>query len=109
VIRPLGEERVHFALNCMVRGCPRLPREPFGSGELDARLDAAAREFAGDPRHARVEDGKLRLSPILDWYEEDFLQVAPSLVAYLNRYRDEPLPQDLDVRFLKYDWTLNAQ
>jgi Protein of unknown function, DUF547 len=25
VIRPLGEERVHFALNCMVVSCPRLP------------------------------------------------------------------------------------
>ena len=26
LIRPLGEERIHFALNCMVVGCPRLPR-----------------------------------------------------------------------------------
>src|SRR5262245_34601667 len=25
VIRPLGEPRVHFALNCMARSCPRLP------------------------------------------------------------------------------------
>src|SRR6266540_3600770 len=24
VIRPLGDERMHFALNCMVVGCPRL-------------------------------------------------------------------------------------
>jgi hypothetical protein len=29
VIRPLGEERVHFALNCMVIGCPKLPRSAF--------------------------------------------------------------------------------
>src|SRR6516164_10676917 len=29
VIRPLGEERVHFALNCMVVSCPRLPRVAF--------------------------------------------------------------------------------
>src|SRR3989442_5978874 len=29
VIRPLGDERVHFALNCMSVSCPRLPREPF--------------------------------------------------------------------------------
>jgi hypothetical protein len=36
VIRPLGEPRVHFALNCMVRGCPRLPREPFEAARLEA-------------------------------------------------------------------------
>ena len=29
VIRPLGDERVHFALNCMVVSCPRLPRVAF--------------------------------------------------------------------------------
>ena len=29
IIRPLGDERVHFALNCMAVSCPRLPRTPF--------------------------------------------------------------------------------
>jgi hypothetical protein len=107
VIRPLGEPRVHFALNCMVRDCPRLPREPFAAGDLDLRLDAAAREFLSDPRRARVEDGEVLLSPILGWYEEDFLAVSPSLVEYVDRYRAEPLPSELPVRMLDYDWTLN--
>lgn len=35
VIRPLGEERVHFALNCMVVSCPRLPRTAFTADQLD--------------------------------------------------------------------------
>ena len=52
---------------------------------------------------------EVRVSAILDWYEEDFLAVAPSLVAYLNRYRDEPIPEDWDVAFLDYDWSLNAR
>jgi hypothetical protein len=39
VIRPLGEERVHFALNCMVVSCPRLPRVAFSAAELDGQLD----------------------------------------------------------------------
>ena len=34
VIRPLGEERVHFALNCMVVSCPRLPRAAFSAAAL---------------------------------------------------------------------------
>ncbi len=109
VIRPLGEERVHFALNCMVRSCPRLPRVPFGAAELDAQLDAAAREFLNDERHVLVKpaEGRVELSVILDWYEEDFLAVAPSLIAYVNRYRDEPIDAEFEVGFLPYDWTLN--
>lgn len=109
VIRPLGEPRIHFALNCMVRSCPRLPRVPFEAATLDAQLDAAAREFANDPRHVELDPDarEVRLSAILDWYEEDFLEVAPSLVAYLDRYRDEPIPADWDVTFLAYDWSLN--
>ncbi|WP_258897547.1 DUF547 domain-containing protein [Burkholderia glumae] len=45
VIRTMGDERVHFALNCMSAGCPRLPRQPFTGPELDRQLDGAARYF----------------------------------------------------------------
>jgi hypothetical protein len=37
VIRPLGEERVHFALNCMVVSCPRLPRRAFAASPARSR------------------------------------------------------------------------
>ena len=110
-IRTLGDPRVHFALNCMVRSCPRLPQEPFRAEELDAQLEAAAREFLGDPRHVRLDAAEetVWFSAILDWYEEDFLAEAPSLIDYVNRYRDEPIPAGWDHEFSEYDWSLNAQ
>ena len=109
VIRARGEARVHFALNCMVRSCPRLPRIPFRAEDLNEQLDAAAREFLNDPCHVELvpERRTVRFSAILDWYEEDFLIEEPSLVAYANRYREEKIPADWDVEFLPYDWTLN--
>ena len=109
VIRRRGEPRIHFALNCMVRSCPRLPAVPFVAETLDAQLEAAAREFFNDPKHVVLEpDAKtVRFSAILDWYEKDFLEVAPTLIAYATRYREEPNPEDWRGRFLKYDWTLN--
>ena len=114
VIRPLGEPRIHFALNCMVKGCPRLPPEAFDSfdaARFEEQLEAATREFFADPRHVelRPDERKVLFSAILDWYEKDFLAVAPSLVAYANRYRAEPIPEHWEVGFLDYDWTLNAQ
>jgi hypothetical protein len=111
VIRPLGEPRVHFALNCMSVGCPRLPRTPFTAGELEAELERAAREFFAEPRNVEVdhERGVVRLSEILDFYAEDFLAESPSLLAYVNRYRDPPIPEDQAIEFIPYDWTVNRQ
>jgi Protein of unknown function, DUF547 len=111
VIRPLGEPRIHFALNCMVRGCPRLPRQPFEPARLDAQLDREARRFLNEERNVRVDAAArtVHLSSILNWYESDFLAAQPTLIDYVNQYRDAPIPADYDVEFLPYDWTLNQQ
>lgn len=110
VIRPLGEPRVHFALNCMVRSCPRLPREPFRPDALEQQLDAAAREFFNDPRHVRVDhqENAVYVSRILKFYKEDFLAAAPTLINYINRYRAHAIPQGYKLKYLAYDWTLNS-
>ena len=111
VIRPLGDPRVHFALNCMARSCPRLPKEPFRAETVDPDLDRLAREFLNEPRNVTVDPAAklVRFSEILKFYTEDFLKVAPSLVAYANRYLDEKIPEDYRVEFIPYDWTLNKQ
>ena len=110
-VRPLGDPRVHFALNCMVRGCPRLPREPFEAERLEEQLDAAARLFFSEARHVELHPDRntVRFSKILDFYTADFLAKAPSLIAYANLYRGEKIPSDWKVEFLPYDWTVNAQ
>jgi hypothetical protein len=113
VIRPLGEPRVHFALDCGVRSCPRLPHEAFDADELDAQLESAAREFLNDSRNVRVEAAarEVWLSSIFDFYAEDFApdRKRESLVAYVNRYRDEPIEPKLTVKFIPYDWRLTPQ
>jgi len=109
VIRPLGDERVHFALNCMVVSCPRLPRVAFSAALLDRQLDTAAREFIGDTRNVWIDHARreVLLSAIFDFYTQDFLAHAPSLIAYVNRHRAAQIPSDFKVRFLEYHWTVN--
>ena len=111
VIRKIGDARVHFALNCMAMGCPRLPRTPFPAQELDAALEREARRFLNEPRNVQVDHParSVRLSSYFRWYAEDFLAAAPTLIAYVNRYRGDPAPLDYRVEFLPYDWTLNAR
>lgn len=111
VIRAFGDERVHFALNCMSVSCPRLPRQAFAGATLDRQLAAAADEFLNEPRNVRADDpGRvLHLTAIFDFYTADFLARSPTLIAYVNRYRHEPIPDDYRVEFLTYDWTINTQ
>lgn len=109
VIRPLGDPRIHFALNCMVVGCPRLPRGAFTADKLEKQLDVAARAFIGESRNVRIDWGKreVRLSAIFKFYSEDFLAHEPSLIAYVNQYRTDKIPPDFEIKFQDYDWTVN--
>ena len=111
VIRAQGEERVHFALNCMVAGCPRLPRTPFTGADLDAQLEREARHFFSEARnfHIDPEHKVVYLSWIMKHYREDFLARAPSLVDYVNKYVEDRIPSDYTVKYLPYDWTVNIQ
>ena len=63
-----------------------------------------------DKRNIVVADEEkvVHLSWIMSFYRRDFLQAAPTLLAYVNRYRDEPVPQDYRIRWLQYDWSLNT-
>jgi hypothetical protein len=74
ILRKLGESRVHFAIVCGARGCPRLRSEAYSPGRLEEQLDENARAFFADPSKFRghAAEGRLELSPILDWYAADF-------------------------------------
>jgi hypothetical protein len=113
VIRPLGEPRVHFALNCMVRDCPRLPQTPFIDVELEQQLQAVALEFFSKDIHLRIDNGNKEafVSEILRFYTEDFVESnkRQDLIQYINRYRPEAIPTDYKVRFIPYNWTINSQ
>lgn len=113
LIRALDEPRVHFALNCMSIGCPRLPQTPFRADRLEQQLDAAAREFFNSAKHVQIDPSKgvVRLSEILDFYPEDFVnpRQAESLIGYANRYRRERIPEEYRIEFIPYDWTVAKQ
>lgn len=111
VVRKLNDPRMHVALNCMSVGCPRLPREAFTPERLNEQLDREAKRFYNEDRNVQVDDARkvLRLSEILKFYTDDFLAAAPSLAAYVNKYRDKKVPEDYKVEFIPYDWTINRQ
>lgn len=113
VIRPMGDPRVHFVLNCMVRSCPRLPQQPFQAGTLQQQLEAVAQEFFNTDKNLRLDadERTVYVSKILDFYTEDFVPSGKvqDLAQYINRYAKMKVPEGYRVKFLDYDWTINQQ
>lgn len=107
VLRPMGEPRIHFAINCASRSCPALQRRAFTEDALEAQLEAATRAFINDPAHNRIGPRSASLSRLFSWYRGDFEKAAGSLPAFLNPYLAPPLEPDCRIRFLRYDWKLN--
>jgi hypothetical protein len=52
--RRFADPRVHFALNCASRGCPRLPRQAFTAEHLDEQLDHETRKFLAEERNFTI-------------------------------------------------------
>ena len=113
VIRPLGEPRMHFVLNCMVKDCPRLPQTVFRAETLETDLQAASVDFFAKEKHTQVdhEAKELRLSGIMKFYTKDYVASGKKqdLLAYVNQFRQNKVPVDYKVSFLRYDWTINQQ
>lgn len=109
VIRKFNEERVHFALNRMVIGSPRLPRKPYTAARIGSELERAATLFINDPKNVYIDDenGTVVVSRLFEFYRKDFLRRAPSIEAYINLYRTDPLPEGYKLKFANFDWRLN--
>lgn len=110
-IRSLGESKVHWVLNCMAASCPKLKNEPFVGRLLEKDLQDAARFFFSEPRNLRVDHPQktLFMTEIFDFFPEDFMKTHPSFDAYINQFVDEPLPEDYEIEFIDYDWTIIDQ
>lgn len=113
ILRPVwADPRVHYAVNCASIGCPNLAAEPWRSAGLDAALDAAATAYVNHPRGARVTEGRLTVSSIYDWFEEDFGGSEAGVIAHLRQYATGDLAAALkDVTGIAgddYDWAVNA-
>ena len=104
IIRPTFDEpRIHFALVCAARSCPPLPDKAFTAQNLDRLLEQRARSFINNEELNVTQEAVVRVSPLFDWYGEDFGDVK----EYLNRYLAEEIPEGKEITFLDYDWSLN--
>lgn len=108
------DPRIHFTIVCASSSCPKLRREAYVPERLDAQLDDATQAFLNDPVRNQIDAHGVALSKIFDWFAEDFKTNAGSVVEFVRRFVSEEKKsrlnlKDSDLRYLDYNWTLNAQ
>lgn len=73
ILRPLGDPRIHAAINCASQGCPPLSAQAFSGPELEGQLAAAARRWVqGNGLKVDQTTRTVALNQIFDWYGDDF-------------------------------------
>ena len=111
-----SEPRIHFALVCAAIGCPPLRNDAYAGEQLDRQLDDQAEAFLVEsPAKNRIDtaEGVAYLSPIFDWYREDFPAGTAGLGGFMARFHPPgPVKEFLQsgrfqVESTDYDWSLN--
>ncbi len=115
ILRPqFRDPRIHFTIVCASTSCPKLRPEAYVPERLEQQLDEATRAFINDPARNRFAAGKVAVSPIFQWFAQDFIDPAGSVQKFLLRYIAEEKKAILEsvtgsLQYLDYSWTLNAQ
>lgn len=113
ILRPIWKDnRIHYAVNCASLGCPNLQPEAYTGENTDALLERGAREFINHPRGVSIQKGRLQVSSIYVWFQEDFGGDPADLMEHWQEYADPPLADALQKYSgglaHDYDWRLNG-
>jgi hypothetical protein len=113
ILRPkFKDPRVHFAIVCASKGCPKLISDPYQGKILDSQLDEAARSFVNNWEQNYLDGNTLYVSSIFKWFSEDFNN---DILSFFIKYATNDLKKqlgaksgDIKIQHLDYDWSLNG-
>ncbi len=117
ILRKMGEPRIHFAIVCASRSCPRLLGETYTASKLDKQLTLNAKAFFANPGNFRFDPNRrqMQLSSILKWFGEDFGNGQAAQLRAIAPYLptrgayDAAVANAVSISYLNYDWALNDQ
>ncbi len=106
----------HFGLVCAALSCPKLVRKAYTNENVYNLLVENGKIFLNDSFKNRLdrENNTLHLSQIFNWFGDTFKKKHGDLVTVAKKYINEDdknylSENEVNVKFVKYDWTLNKQ
>ena len=112
IVLTFKDPRIHFALACAAKSCPLLASFAYMPEKLDDQLDARTRLSINNKDWLKVSAASRQasISKIFDWYEKDFtMNGENTVIEFINKYRNNPIPASYAVEYCKYDWSLNEK
>lgn len=127
--KDFNEPRIHMAIVCASMSCAGLASEPYIGEKLDDMFDNNTRLFLEHPEKFRIDYDKkiVYLSQYFKWFGKDWIktygtdekfiehsETERAALNFISNYLDEKdrafLTQErYDIKYLKYDWSLNEQ
>ena len=113
--KQLKEPRIHFAIICASSGCPLLPRFAYTEENVQTMLEEETRKYINSELGTKIDSAEntLYLSKLFDWFAGDFENKSGSVLDFIKPYLDEKalafLEKNPKIKYLPYDWALNAQ
>ena len=98
------EPRIHMALVCAAKSCPKLRNEPYVASRLNDQLSDQSRDFLSHSDRLKIDGKTVRISPIFKWFKKDF----DSVTDFIAQYSEEDI-SGLKIKYQHYDWALNEQ
>lgn len=106
--KEFDEPRIHFAIVCASKSCPRLLNEAYEADKVEEQLTLQAKNFINDKTKNKIEKKQLGLSSIFKWFKGDFTQ-NQSLKEFIEPYSESVFQSSAKVKYLDYDWSLNGE
>jgi len=113
--KQLKEPRIHFAIICASSSCPQLLRLAYTEENVQTMLDEETRKYINSERGTQIDSEKdiLYLSKLFDWFHGDFEFKSGSVQDFIKPYLNEKTLAFWDkkpkIKYIHYDWSLNAQ
>lgn len=117
ILRTMDEPRIHFAIVCASKSCPKLRNEAYTADAVDEQLAANTKDFFSRESNFRYDarSNTMYLSSILSWFAEDFGESKAARLRTISPWlptvaaRRAAAAGDAGVSYLSYDWGLNDQ
>ncbi len=104
ILRPMGDARIHFAINCASVSCPDLRTQSYRASALNQQLNEQVKTtLTNKGKGLKTENNTIYTSKIFNWFAEDFND--GDIKGWLKNY--ENIDKNAPLKFMKYDWSLN--
>lgn len=115
---PEADARIHFALNCGAKSCPRL--RVYSSKDVQSQLSTATKEYLEtlEGLIVRPKKNSVKLSKLFEWYEVDFGENTEQVLGWVIRHMEDSQKKGrlesmlkrggYDVSHITYNWGHNG-